>query len=146
VTKPVRLQLSRRKGFNLQAVSIAVNGLPPLVVARPGLFGNPFAVTSTTDAAAAVSCFRRFLRRWSQTQIMEGAMFEDGESAPIAGLGLIVLRNKIRANIWNLRGHNLACWCKPDAPCHADVYLDVLATDWPERWKRTYPKICDEVR
>jgi len=25
---PVRLQLSRRKGFNLQALSLAVNGLP----------------------------------------------------------------------------------------------------------------------
>lgn len=144
--EPVRLQLSRRSGFDLNLLSATTNGLPARVVTRPGLFGNPFAVNATTDAAAAVSTFRRFLRRWSQTQIMDGTMFDNGEKSPISGIGLIVLRNRIRANIWHLRGHNLACWCKPGNPCHADVYLDILATDWPERWKRTYPKICDEVR
>ncbi|ARD42490.1 DUF4326 domain-containing protein [Actinomyces gaoshouyii] len=24
-----------------------------------------------------------------------------------------------------LRGHDLMCWCPPDAPCHADVLLEV---------------------
>ena len=24
-----------------------------------------------------------------------------------------------------LRGHDLACWCPPDQPCHADVLLDI---------------------
>jgi len=24
-----------------------------------------------------------------------------------------------------LRGKNLACWCKPGSPCHADVLLDL---------------------
>lgn len=24
-----------------------------------------------------------------------------------------------------LRGHDLACWCKPGAPCHADVLLEL---------------------
>ncbi|MDX0178660.1 DUF4326 domain-containing protein [Sinorhizobium meliloti] len=24
-----------------------------------------------------------------------------------------------------LRGKNLACWCRPGAPCHADVLLQV---------------------
>jgi hypothetical protein len=24
-----------------------------------------------------------------------------------------------------LRGKNLACWCKLDAPCHADVLLEL---------------------
>jgi len=32
------------------------------------------------------------------------------------------------------------------APCHAEIYLDVLKTEWPERWKRQYPRICDEVK
>lgn len=26
-----------------------------------------------------------------------------------------------------LRGKNLACWCKPDAPCHADVLLELAS-------------------
>lgn len=25
----------------------------------------------------------------------------------------------------NLRGKNLACYCKPDSPCHADVLLEL---------------------
>jgi hypothetical protein len=24
-----------------------------------------------------------------------------------------------------LRGKDLACWCPPDLPCHADVLLDL---------------------
>jgi hypothetical protein len=25
----------------------------------------------------------------------------------------------------NLAGHDLACWCPPDQPCHADVLLEL---------------------
>jgi hypothetical protein len=31
----------------------------------------------------------------------------------------------ITANIGALRGKNLACWCRPDQPCHADVLLEI---------------------
>jgi hypothetical protein len=24
-----------------------------------------------------------------------------------------------------LRGYNLACWCKPGTPCHADVLIEL---------------------
>ncbi|TBZ68002.1 DUF4326 domain-containing protein [Rhizobium leguminosarum bv. viciae] len=24
-----------------------------------------------------------------------------------------------------MRGFNLACWCKPGEPCHADILLEV---------------------
>lgn len=33
---------------------------------------------------------------------------------------------KFRADIVSeLRGKNLACWCKPGQPCHADVLLEI---------------------
>jgi hypothetical protein len=32
---------------------------------------------------------------------------------------------RIIANIGDLRGKNLACWCGPDQPCHADVLLEM---------------------
>jgi hypothetical protein len=54
---PVRLQLSRRKGFNLQAKSRAVNGLPAVVVTRPGRWGNPFRIGRDGDRETVV---RRF--------------------------------------------------------------------------------------
>lgn len=145
MTAPARIQLSRRRGFILQEQSRALNGLPAISVARPGLFGNPFRVAPGADPKPAVRSFRRFLRTWSQSQLMDATKFEDGTHAPIAGIGLIVLRNKIRANIWRLAGHNLACWCAEGRPCHANIYLDLLSTDLPTRWKALYPKLCEEV-
>ena len=29
-----------------------------------------------------------------------------------------------------LRGKNLACYCKPDAQCHADVLLELANVEW----------------
>jgi hypothetical protein len=31
----------------------------------------------------------------------------------------------VRNSVAELRGKNLACWCKLDQPCHADVLLDL---------------------
>lgn len=40
-----------------------------------------------------------------------------------------------RAILDALRGKVLLCWCKPDEPCHGDVYLDLLRSQarWRER-------------
>lgn len=46
MTKPVRLQLSRKKGFNLQRHSLAANGLPAINVARPNRWGNHWKIGS----------------------------------------------------------------------------------------------------
>lgn len=142
----VRLQLSRKKGFDLQALSLSTNGLPARTVTRPGLYGNIFKVTADTPAKDAVRSFRRFLAVWSDTQIIDDVRTEDGAIEPMGGIALLILRNKIRANVWRLRGHNLACFCREGAPCHADVYLDFLTSDRPERWKAKYPALCQEVR
>lgn len=45
--RPVRLQLSRRKGFNLQAESRKFNGLDAVNVARPSRWGNPFTIENS---------------------------------------------------------------------------------------------------
>lgn len=111
MTAPVRLQLSRRKGFDLRAISVATNGLPAVNVARPSKWGNPYKVEKAFEsegirlpevtAETAVALFRerweRALGQWQST----------------------------RETIEQLRGKNLACWCKPGAPCHADVLLDL---------------------
>jgi hypothetical protein len=107
--RPVRLQLSRRKGFDLQAWSRKINGLDAVNCARPGRFGNPFVVgqpvfalsgAPVLDAAEAVEMFRSEL--------------------------MLSLANNDYAldNLLTLRGKNLACWCALGAPCHADVLLE----------------------
>lgn len=102
--KPQRIQLQRKKGFNLQKVSMATNGLPAVNCARPSKWGNPFVVQydphpdySPQTAEEAVKMFRGWVDK-----------------------GL--MRIKIRAE---LRGKNLACYCKPSAACHCDVLLEI---------------------
>lgn len=115
--KPLRLQLSRKKGFNLQAASMAQNGLEAVNVARPSRWGNPWVVGQIacscrsagecthnsfrcSDAASAVACYRDWTKSWTNPR------------------GLL-------SQLPKLRGKNLACWCKPGAPCHADVLLEL---------------------
>lgn len=94
MTTPVRLQLSRRRGFDLQAHSHAVNGLPATVVARPGRWGNPYRIGVDGDRATCVARYAAHMA--TRTDALD--------LAP-------------------LRGRNLACWCPLDGPCHADVLL-----------------------
>ena len=55
--RPVRLRLSRRKGFDLQALSRATNGLPAVNCARPGKWGNPH----TRDNSGSVPVVLRYV-------------------------------------------------------------------------------------
>lgn len=108
---PVRLRLSRATGFDLQEHSRSVNGLPATMVARPTRWGNPYKVAPAYQDAycslpeitpeLAVICFRE---RMEQT---------------------VAAHPSVRESLDELRGRNLACWCSLDAPCHADVLLDL---------------------
>lgn len=107
--KPIRLQLSRRKGFDLQAISRETNGLECEMVTRPhstfqnrwkiGVHSNHLGREVQTNAEA-VECFR-LLSGWATEAHMIGYVRE------------------------RLAGKNLACWCKPGTPCHADVLLEL---------------------
>ena len=37
------------------------------------------------------------------------------------------VRDGLVPDVSELRGKNLACWCRPGAPCHADVLLELAA-------------------
>lgn len=90
MSKPVRLQLSRR------------HKLPPnsKSVARPHKYGNPFKVEDY-GLDNALMLYRTWL-----------AEHPDGK--------------RIAADAKReLRGKNLACFCKLDAACHADILLVV---------------------
>lgn len=104
MSKPIRIQLSRKKGFRL----------PPntVIVARPSIFGNPYRVQDVIRfydgkidvMEATQSCVDAF-KAWLDGSAQGGEM-------------KVIIRAK-------LRGHNLACWCKPGTPCHADVLLKI---------------------
>jgi hypothetical protein len=53
------------------------------------------------------------------------------------------LPEKLEAKIAPLRGKNLACWCPPGQPCHADVLLQVA--NEPKRVARTDKERAQEL-
>ena len=104
MTRPVRLQLSRGKGFNLQEHSRAINGLPAINVARPDNLGNRYRIGVH---GTAEECVRKFRADWEHD------------------LSNRIWRSFALKALDELRGNNLACWCALDAPCHADVLLEL---------------------
>jgi len=97
--KPVRLQLSRKKGFKLESP----NGLPIVIVDRRNKkYGNPFIVGVDGDQKQCVLQFK------------------------VAAYNTPDFLSEVRRE---LRDKNLACWCKIwdekglRVPCHADVLL-----------------------
>ena len=95
---PVRVQMSRQHPWRAEHPDA-------VIVARPSRWGNPYRVgDEVNDRADAVDAFRAYAL-WLRS-IDEDA-FEEW-LAP-------------------LRGHDLACWCPPSSPCHADVLLSLAA-------------------
>lgn len=107
--EPVRLQLSRKKGFSLQAHSRSINGLEAISVARPNKDGNHFVIGIDGDRETCVRLYRNDMERWRT---------EDAQAFDL-------MRNR-------LRGKNLACWCGvwdgngERIPCHADILLEFV--------------------
>ena len=105
-----RVQLSRKKGF--RKPDDAIN------VARTTKWGNPFnwrdADPDTIPANAAkwyaVESFRTWLTR-------PGVIDTNDD--------ISIRRQWILEHIQELAGKDLACWCRPDEPCHADVLIEL---------------------
>lgn len=113
VPTPVRLQLSRKKGFDLRAWSREVNGLEAVKVDRASRFGNPYRAA------------RHPLYGWCAQGLGEFALACDQVDATRKAIRLFRQRAIERLDLSGLRGCNLACWCALDAPCHADVLLEL---------------------
>jgi hypothetical protein len=105
MTAPQRIQLRRAKGWRMPENTVKVD--------RSTKWGNPFIVGQDGTRAECVELYKALL----------------------AGLLCITCKTSVdlqkerRAyvirHIAQLRGHNLACWCPPDQPCHADVLLEL---------------------
>ncbi len=107
MSKPIRLQLHRSKGFKLQAASLAANGLKAVNCARPGPYGNPHVIGPGCSAHHACIHFRADLMRLGY----------------IIGPRRTVTVAEIHAK---LAGKNLACFCPVGAlHCHVDILLEV---------------------
>lgn len=120
MSEPKRIQRKRTKGWRMPEGAVYVG--------RPTIWGNPFAVAPVhrsgpfdvllhgefrgqhtsmeTARRSAVNRYRAHLLT------IEGRISGIDVPTPYA----------IRAA---LAGRDLACWCPPDQPCHADVLLEL---------------------
>ncbi len=101
---PVRIQRKRTKGWKMPENTVYVG--------RKTKWGNPFRVGTSTplhcnSADEAVTEYRVWI-----TESPNG--------------------KRLRRDINELRGKNLACWCPLDQPCHADVLLEIANSPTPQ--------------
>ena len=98
---PKRIQLKRTKGWRMPPNTVKVD--------RTTKWGNPWKIgnfgpwgRTAVDAASAVELFSSML---NDPELRSGTRYP--------------------TDLEPLRGKNLACFCALDAPCHADVLLEI---------------------
>jgi hypothetical protein len=99
---PERIQLRRTKGWRKPEGVI--------VVSRPSLWGNPLRVAEL-DGSDPYWLATNFYREWLAGRLDHPHLERQ--------------REWILDQLPKLAGHDLACWCPPDQPCHADVLLEL---------------------
>lgn len=103
---PERIQRKRTKGWRMPPGAVYVGRISQT---NRGAWGNPYRVGMFRDydQADAVADFKKWLA---------------GDIGARVWAGAPPTRKEIRAA---LAGKDLACWCKPGTPCHADVLLRI---------------------
>jgi hypothetical protein len=110
-SKPKRIRRRRAKGWRMPRGA--------RYCGRPGKMGNPFDwMVFGRDLAV------HFHRRW-----LVDNDFTPQESSSL-GLDIApeeweALRRAQIEGLTELRGHDLACWCAEDQPCHVDTLLEL---------------------
>jgi hypothetical protein len=109
---PERIQRKRTKGWRMPDGAIYVG--------RPSQWGNPYITGpgvakmlwlpegTVLTVEQTVACYADMVRG--------GGPNINGDKWLVSQVG--VIRHQ-------LRGHDLACWCPLDQPCHADVLLEL---------------------
>lgn len=142
MTKPRRIRLSRLKGWRL----------PPgaVIVSRPSIWGNPWEPGDPglfhwpRDHHRGSVCSEWMMNEVTREEAVNlfARWLDTGEHPVPSGLtargleecrrAMVRRRCEMRAQMPSvLRDRDLACWCRADQACHADVLLEVA-----NRWLR----------
>lgn len=102
--KPKRIQLSRAKGWRMPPNTVKVD--------RTTNWGNPHTLKSLREEMDACGM-------GMSLSLQQGVLVERFKEYCPPGSPLAEAARRV------LRGKDLACWCKLDQPCHADVLLEL---------------------
>lgn len=120
---PIRIQRKRTRGWRMPAHT--------KYVGRGSLYGNPYRVARTRReldggdpmiVATPEEAVERF-REWIATT-REGRHVADSARRILSGL-------------------DLACWCPPGQPCHADVLLEIASPRGLAEYANPYYRTWD---
>ena len=100
IAMPERIQRKRTKGWKMPRNAVYVG--------RGTRWGNPFKVGMFANYrdVQAVADYKQWLKTGNEDSFF-------GRPPTITEIQR------------DLRGKNLACWCKPGEPCHADILLKI---------------------
>lgn len=112
---PQRVQLSRAKGWRMPPNTVRV--------ARPGKWGNRFRIGDIAEV-------------WGDPGVVKFVPVRDAATAVQLFDQWVTLHLEqhpkiMRPALDELRGKNLACWCRLGEPCHADVLLRLANSELP---------------
>lgn len=115
VTKPVRIQRKRTKGWRMPENTVSVT--------RPSILGNPFTIAQALESGYVETEeeARTFVVECLRDWLVGGRQGRDWWQGPESDRR----RAAILARLPEMRGKNLACWCPLGSPCHADVLLEL---------------------
>lgn len=106
---PKRIQMSRKHPWR-------ADNPDAVIVARPSRWGNPFRIGSTAWIPVSED------GRWSKDP---HPPLTREQAVECFRLNAIFTAREYPGFFDPLRGHDLACWCPLDQPCHADVLLEL---------------------
>lgn len=129
-TRPHRIQLSRKKGWRMPENTVKVSRGSrwgnPFIVGQPcgvfpegmGMHGKAETMIVALTLDQAIDFYRHMVLG-----------FLSPEMYPTGHDWVDRFRRRNHASpgelVRDLRGKNLACWCKLDQPCHADILLEL---------------------
>lgn len=121
-----RIQRRRTAGWKMPAKA--------RYIGRPSKWGNPYAIRSY-QATPGDRRWRVYDRRNGKTQ---GQAYRSRRLAHRLAAILFLqyaYEQLERDPAWlePLRGHDLACWCSLDQPCHGDILIELIARIKPTK-------------
>lgn len=127
--KPVRVQLKRTKGWRMPENTVKVD--------RTTKWGNPFVVDEPDALSKFLGSkwyvthggmkFNDIVDLYARTESEEPYVMFGWDRHSAASIAVARFREVVARflPLEEIRGKNLACWCKLGDPCHADVLLEL---------------------